>query len=77
MREILPGEGENATLCRVAEIIENPFSFTIMLHPVGAENAFPIAWDVKKDIRKALDKDEIYISFPKNSLLLLEDLDNA
>ena len=77
MREILPGKGENATLCRVVETIENPFSLTIMLQPVGAANALPIAWDTKKDIWKELEKDEIYISFPRNSLLLLEDLDNA
>ena len=33
MHSICPGPGKNAILCRVAEVIENPFSVTVMLRP--------------------------------------------
>lgn len=35
MHHVLPGDGENAFDCELVERIENPFSYTLMLRPVG------------------------------------------
>lgn len=68
------GEGqENRFRCRVVEEIENPFSYTIMLRPVGAEAATPIGWEINKDTWHAMRAEEVDISLPPKSILLLED----
>ncbi len=35
MHDVLPGEGENSFQARVAEVVENPFSYTLMLRASG------------------------------------------
>ena len=77
MHDVWPGAGDNQTLCKVAEVIENPFSVTVMLRPVGAENTVPIGWETEKTIWQKYHANELYISLPMNSLLLLEDDKNA
>ena len=77
MHDVCPGTGDNQTLCEVAEVIENPFSVTVMLRPVGAENTVPIGWETEKEIWQKYRANELYVSLPMNSLLLLEDDKNA
>ena len=77
MHDVRPDTGDNLTLCKVAEVIENPFSVTVMLRPVGAENTVPIGWETEKEIWQKYRANELYISLPINSLLLLEDDKNA
>ena len=77
MHDVRPDTGDNLTLCKVAEVIENPFSVTILLRPVGAENTVPIGWETEKETWKGYQADELYMSLPMNSLLLLEDDKNA
>ena len=73
MHDVCPGEGENATLCSVVEVIENPFSVTVMLCPVGAENTTPIGWETEKETWENYRADKLRVSLPMESLLLLED----
>lgn len=73
MHDISPGAGDNLTLCNVVEVIENPFSVTVLLRPVGAENTVPIGWETEKEAWKEQQAEALYISLPMNSLLLLED----
>ena len=77
MHDVCPDAGDNQTLCKVAEVIENLFSVTVMLRPVGAENTVPIGWETEKTIWQKYHANELYISLPMNSLLLLEDDKNA
>ena len=77
MHDVCPGTGDNQTLCEVAEVIENPFSVTVMLRPVGAANTVPIGWETEKGIWQKYQANEMYISLPTNSLLLLEDDKNV
>ncbi len=73
MHDICVGGGENTVRCRVVEEIENPFSFTVMLQPVGRTNATPVGWETEKDTWKNLRGDELDVCLPPESLLLLED----
>lgn len=73
MHDIRPGGGENAFLCQVVEEIENPFSFTVMVRPVGQENARPIGWEADKETWQRLRGERVEVHLPKGSILLLED----
>ena len=68
MKTIRPGLGENSFRCRVAEIIENPFSYTIML-----DTPVPLGWELLKQEWKAIEDTEITIHIPRESILLLRD----
>lgn len=71
MHDVCPGTGDNQILCNVAEVIENPFSVTVLLRPVGAENTVPIGWETEKEIWQKYQASELRIGLPMNSLLLL------
>ena len=68
MKTIRPGPGENSIHCRVAEVIENPFSYTIML-----DTPVPLGWELLKQEWKAIENTEITIHIPNEALLLLRD----
>ena len=73
MHAICPGEGENAFRCRVTEVIENPFSYTVMLRPVSAPpDSVPIGWEMEKPLWKALQAEEITVHLPVNTILQLK-----
>ncbi|MBR3017400.1 MAG: sulfate/molybdate ABC transporter ATP-binding protein [Clostridia bacterium] len=73
MHSIEPGEGENAFRCKVTEVIENPFSITVMLHPVTAPtDAAPIGWEMEKAVWERLKADELTVHLPINSILQLK-----
>ena len=73
MHDICPAAGENAIRCKVEEVIENPFSVTVMLRPVEAEKALPIGWETEKATWAQLEAEELTISLSSEKLLLLED----
>ena len=73
MHDVSLNVGENTFRCSVTEEIENPFSYTIMLRPEGAENTVPIGWETDKETWKAIRTDKLTVNLPQNSLLLLED----
>ena len=77
MHDICPGKGDNATLFKVVDVIENPFSITVMLRPDGTENTMPIGWETEKETWKNYQADKLYMRLPTDSLLLLEDNENA
>ena len=69
---------ENVVHCRVLEAVENPFSVTVLLTPVGSQNATPIGWETEKEFWKEHKAAELDISLPVKALLLLEgDADEA
>ncbi len=72
MHYIRAGEGENTFRCRVVDEIENPFSITVMLRPVNAEAGIPIGWEMDKAVWRAMRADELDVSFPNDSLLMLK-----
>ncbi|MBR6707894.1 MAG: ATP-binding cassette domain-containing protein [Clostridia bacterium] len=73
MHAICPGEGENTFRCRVCDVIENPFSFTVMLRPLEApEHSLPIGWEMEKELWRRMRAEEVTVHFPKNALLQLK-----
>ena len=77
MHDVCAGGGENTVRCRVVEEIENPFSFTVMLRPVGKGESTPIGWEMDKESWRALRAAELDICLPVGSLLLLEGENHA
>ena len=73
MKNIRPGTGENSFRCRVTEIIENPFSYTIMLENMLASDPAPLGWELLKQEWKTIENTEITIHIPRESILLLRD----
>lgn len=73
MKTIRPGPGENAYRCRIVEEIENPFSYTNMLEPLGSKCAVPIGWELLKKDWEALRTDEVTIHIPSEAIVQLRD----
>ena len=74
MHDILAGtQGPNALRCEVVEEIENPFSYTIMLRPLGAPQARPIGWELDKDTWHRRRADTVTVCLPPAHILLLRE----
>lgn len=73
MHDIHPEHGENAIRCKVVEEIENPFSYTIMLRPLGVTDCIPIGWETDKENWTALRCEELTVSLSMDKLILLRD----
>lgn len=71
--DIRLGQGENTFHCRVIDEFENPFSYTVMLRPVSSHCSGCLAWELDKEQWRNIPRDEITISLPPESLLLLKD----
>lgn len=70
MHDIRPGDGVNSVRCKVEQVIENPFSLTVMLRPTDA--AIPLAWETDRETWQKLQCSELSICIPENALLLLK-----
>jgi len=73
LRLCFDGSAPNTFLCRVEEEIENPFSFTIMLRPVGAEGTELFGIQMNKTLWGKNRGEEIRVSLPPEAILLLRD----
>ena len=72
MHSIQPGTGANSFHCHVEEVIENPFSYTVMLHPVTAKpDTVSIGWEMEKPVWKRLQAQEITVHIPEEDILQL------
>lgn len=70
MRHIQIGEGDNSFVCKVIEEIENPFSYTLMLLPAGAQGG-AIGLEIDKNEWLAIRSEELTVNISKESILLL------
>ena len=67
-------EGGNSVRCRVAEVIENPFSVTLELLPLTAlPGADTISCRCGKEFLEKIKAEELTVSLPPESLLLLKE----
>ena len=73
MKSILPGPGENGYRCRVMDVIENPFSITVMLTPVLSRDATPVCWELTKQEWESMKAKEVSVHIPGKSILLLRE----
>lgn len=75
MHDITTAETENAVRCQVTEVIENPFSVTVMFRPLHVKNASPIGWETDPETWRKVCSEELTLGMPVRSILLLEDED--
>lgn len=68
---------ENCFCCRVAEVIENPFSYTVMLEKKEDPGPVRIGWEMVKDAWEQMETDEVTICMPSHSILLLREGGNT
>ena len=73
MHDVTPGCPDNAVVCRVAEEIETPFTYTVMLVPAGVDCTTPIGMEMPKADWLRTRAPELSVGFPRNSLLWLKD----
>ena len=64
---------DNRIDCAVAEEIENPFSFTVMLRPEGAPPGALIGWEMEKETWRAARARRVSVCLPPEGLLLLKE----
>lgn len=62
--------GQNTFLMEVVKVIEDTFSFLIMVRKKGTA-AKPIRWEIDKKLWVSVRAKEIYLYFPTNQLILL------
>lgn len=73
MHDLSPTPGKNSFRFRVTEVIENPFSDTILLEPQGVPSPGRIGWETDKATWQTMKQDELTLSLPPEALLLLKD----
>lgn len=72
MHDVRPSsESVNSIRCRVVREIENQFSYTIMLRPVGCEKTLPFGMELDKEEWAAIKSPALTVSFPLEKLLAL------
>ena len=72
MHGIRQGPGENSHRCRVTDVVENPFTYTVFLEPVTGSSPTPLGWELSKEIWQEICAEEIIISLPREALLMLK-----
>ena len=73
MHDLRPEGTENRFRCRVAEELENPFSYTLMLRLEGRPDCASVGWDAGKALWDDLRAEALDICLPKEYLLLLRE----
>lgn len=71
MHYLRPGSGENSVLCHVIDEIENPFSYVLMLRPVGSKDTVTVGWETDKATWESVRGETIQIRLPKEYLIPL------
>lgn len=66
-------DGDNIFECRVVEVIENPFSYTVMLVNADNPGAIPIGWEMLKDVWESMRSDYVTMCMPTCAVLLLKE----
>lgn len=64
---------ENTIDCKVMGEIENPFSYTVMLHPMGKNAKTQIGIQMNKSDWKRMRDNRLTACFPSDAILLLEE----
>ena len=73
MHDIRQGVGQNSYRCRVVDVVENPFTYTVFLKSVIGSPRMNLGWELNKDIWRTIQAEEITISIPQEAILLLKD----
>lgn len=70
--ELREGPGENTIRMEVVSVVEDVFSYLVMLRPAGTD-AQPLRLELAKDKWLAMDRQAcLYVHFPADKIMLLE-----
>ncbi len=70
--ELMEGPGENTFQMEVVQVIEDTFSYLVMVRRAGTE-CEPLRWELEKEEWLALNRQSFYLRLPPEKLLLMED----
>ena len=70
--ERMEGPGENTFLMEVVQVIEDTFSYLVMVRLAGTEHE-PLRWELEKKDWLALDRQSFYLRLPPEKLLLMTE----
>ena len=70
MHDLKLGEGENTYSAKVCEVVENPFSYTVML--LFKEGKEPMGIELEKPVWEAACAEELTVHIPCHAVLLLK-----
>ncbi len=73
LHDVYIGEGENTFTGTVSNLIENPFSYTVMFKNAAVAEGDEIGIDLPKDTWRQIGAPQLRVSIPKKSILLLGD----
>lgn len=73
MHDVAYGDGPNAFECDVVDLIENPFSYTVMLRPADIQDAVPIGWETDKATWERVQSQRITVHLAPERIVLLEE----
>ena len=65
--------GTNTFRCRVTEVIENPFTYTVMMRIADRPSAGVFGWELDKPEWDKIQTDELTVHVPARSILLLKE----
>ncbi len=68
--EFRAGLGENIFRMEIAQVIEDTFSYIVM---VRAEGGKSIRWEVDKNFWRKIQAEEVYLYFPSDKIILASD----
>jgi len=71
MHDIATGIGENGFSCRVVDVVENPFSVTVMVQTQS--DSMPLGVELSRDRWEMLQDENLQICLPPEKLLLLQE----
>lgn len=73
MHSVSLGGEKNSFPCRVDEVIENPFSYTVMLRSENHPDGDRIGWETEKKVWQNSSAEVLRISLPPQDILLLKE----
>lgn len=71
--KIVENQGENTFLCQIVDEVEQPFSYTLMLHPINGEEIGYFAIQIEKEVWERERREKLFVHFPIKKILLLKE----
>ncbi|MBQ7184502.1 MAG: ATP-binding cassette domain-containing protein [Clostridia bacterium] len=73
IRPAMESDTVNVFPCRVEEVVENPFSFTVMLRPEGTNASRAVGWETDKETWRRHQAERLVIHLPPDAVLPLKE----
>ena len=73
IRPAMESDTVNVFPCRVEEVVENPFSFTVMLRPEGTDASRAVGWETDKETWRRHHAERLVIHLPPDAILPLKE----